>query len=72
VHAWADHTKLEDLLGAHLDATPLREGLARTWAWARVLGPQEMPPFARVEVARGLPPSWRRRARGRATMLSPP
>jgi UDP-glucose 4-epimerase len=59
VHAWADHTKVRAALGARLDATSLREGLARTWAWARALGPQDTPPFAHIEIERGLPPSWR-------------
>ncbi len=58
LHAWADHTLVSTELGAKLDATPLREGLARTWAWARALGPQETPPFAAIELSRGLPPSW--------------
>lgn len=60
-HAWADHTLVRELLGARLDATSLREGLARTWAWARDLGPQATPPFAGIEVERGLPASWTRR-----------
>jgi UDP-glucose 4-epimerase len=59
VHAWADHTLARELLGARLDATSLRDGLARTWAWARTLGPQETPPFAAIEIHKGLPPSWR-------------
>lgn len=59
VHAWADHTLARELLGARLDATSLRDGLARTWAWARALGPQETPPFAAIEIHKGLPPSWR-------------
>lgn len=59
VHAWADHSRAKALLGARLDATSLREGLARTWAWARDQGPQPTPPFAAIEIERGLPPSWR-------------
>ncbi|MBX7192984.1 MAG: NAD-dependent epimerase/dehydratase family protein [Sandaracinaceae bacterium] len=58
-HAWADHALVRELLGAKLDATPLREGLARTWAWAKQAGPQPTPPFSAIEVERGLPPSWR-------------
>ncbi len=59
VHAWADHTLAKEQLGARLDATSLASGLARTWEWARALGPQATPPFAAIEVTRGLPPSWR-------------
>ncbi|MBN8616818.1 MAG: NAD-dependent epimerase/dehydratase family protein [Deltaproteobacteria bacterium] len=58
VHAYADHTLAKERLGARLDATSLAEGLARTWAWARTLGPQETPPFSAIEIERGLPPSW--------------
>lgn len=58
VHAWSDHTRAKELLGAKLDATSLRDGLARTWDWARTLGPQETPPFGAIEVERGLPRSW--------------
>jgi UDP-glucose 4-epimerase len=64
VHAWSDHSRVRAELGARLDATPLREGLARTWAWARTLGPQETPRFGAIEIERGLPPSWARRDAG--------
>ncbi len=60
-HAWSDHTLVRTQLGAQLGATSLREGLARTWAWAERLGPQETPPFAAIEIERGLPASWRAR-----------
>ena len=39
----------------------LRDGLAKTWSWARALGPQETPVFGAIEIERGLPPSWTRR-----------
>jgi UDP-glucose 4-epimerase len=58
VHAWSDHTRVRQELGARLDATSLREGLTRTWAWARALGPQETPAFGKIELERGLPASW--------------
>ena len=63
-HARATHHKLRCFLGAHAVApTPLREGIARTVAWAL----EQLPPttedvargFGAVEVLRGLPPSWR-------------
>ena len=63
VHAWSDHGRVRQELGARLDATSLRDGLARTWAWARTLGPQETPVFGAIEIERGLPPSWTRHTR---------
>lgn len=58
VHAHSDHTRFREVLGA-TPQTGLAEGLARTWAWAKDIGPTETPPFAAIEIDEGLPPSWR-------------
>lgn len=57
-HAYCDHARFREVLGAHAD-TSLEEGLRQTWEWARSVGPSETPPFPDVEVDRGLPPIWR-------------
>jgi UDP-glucose 4-epimerase len=57
-HAWSDHARLRAVFGAGAD-TDLEEGLRRTWAWARSVGPSEQPPFAAIEVEDGLPAIWR-------------
>jgi UDP-glucose 4-epimerase len=58
VHAHSDHARFREVLGAVPD-TELLEGLARTWAWAKDVGPTETLPFAAIELTDGLPPSWR-------------
>jgi UDP-glucose 4-epimerase len=57
LHAWADHTLAREVFGAGGE-TPLDEGLARMAAWAKRVGARATAPFAAIEVARGLPPSW--------------
>ena len=58
VHAHSDHTRFREVLGTTAQ-TSLEDGLARTWAWAKALGPTETAPFAAIEIEAGLPPSWR-------------
>jgi UDP-glucose 4-epimerase len=55
--AWADHGKAARVFGEGR-RTPLDEGLARMAAWARAVGPRATPPFAAIEITKGLPPSW--------------
>ena len=56
------HFEVEARFREVLGTTPqtgLEEGLARTWAWAKDIGPTETPQFAAIEIDEGLPPSWR-------------
>lgn len=57
VHAYASHEKARRILGA-ASTVSLEVGIARMAAWARKVGPRRTPPFAGIEVARNLPPSW--------------
>lgn len=57
--AFSDHGKAEQVFGRRAQ-TPLREGLARMAAWARVEGVQSGKPFDGIEVNRNLPDAWRR------------
>jgi UDP-glucose 4-epimerase len=56
--AWADHSKVARVFG-EMPRTPLDEGLARMAKWVKTVGPRATPPFARIEIDKGLPPSWR-------------
>ena len=56
-HAFADHSKATAVFGP-TGATPLAVGLERMARWAREHGARRTPPFAEIEVARNLPPSW--------------
>jgi UDP-glucose 4-epimerase len=57
--AWADHGKARRVFGDRPQTT-LADGLGRMAAWAKQAGPRATPPFAEIEIERGLPPSWRR------------
>jgi UDP-glucose 4-epimerase len=57
-HAYATHAKAEALFGDLLKHVPLTDGVQRMAAWARRHGSRETRPFAGIEVARNLPPSW--------------
>lgn len=56
-HAYAGHEKLHRIFGSRRQ-TPLEAGLGRMAAWARKIGARETPPFAAIEIPRGLPPFW--------------
>ena len=58
VHAHSDHRRFREVFGQP-PSTGLKEGLARTWAWAEAQGPSATPPFSAIELDKGLPPSWR-------------
>lgn len=58
VHAHSSHARFREVLGTTPE-TSLEDGLARTWAWAKDVGPTATPPFAAIELDEGLPPSWR-------------
>ncbi len=58
VHAYSTHAKLRQVFGDRPE-TPLVEGLARMARWARAVGARRSPPFAEIELERGLPVVWR-------------
>jgi UDP-glucose 4-epimerase len=58
VHAHADHSKVEKILG-YRATVGLKEGLERMAAWAKRVGPRKPTVFSDVEVLKNLPPSWR-------------
>ena len=57
--AFSDHEKAERVFSRRAQ-TPLRDGLARMAAWARVEGVQSGKPFQGIEINRHLPEVWRR------------
>lgn len=57
--AFSDHQKAERVFGRRAQ-TPLRDGLARMAAWARVEGVRSGKPFQGIEINRHLPEVWRR------------
>jgi UDP-glucose 4-epimerase len=58
-HAFSSHDKARRVFGLP-PATPLSDGLARMATWVRQTGAGVATPFAGIEIARGLPPSWAR------------
>lgn len=60
-HAWASHEKVRRVFDPP-PPVPLAEGIARMAEWVRRAGVRESAPFSAIEVARGLPPIWRRDA----------
>ncbi|MFM8358925.1 MAG: NAD-dependent epimerase/dehydratase family protein [Verrucomicrobiota bacterium] len=63
VHAFADHTRVREVFGTP-PATPLAEGLRRTVAWVRHLGPIPPTAFEAIEVPARMPEVWRRPSSG--------
>ncbi len=58
VHAFSDHSKVRRVFGQH-ESVELSAGLDRMARWVRERGPQQPVQFAgRIELERGLPPSW--------------
>jgi UDP-glucose 4-epimerase len=58
VDAFSSHEKIERVFGP-VPRTPLRDGLVRTWDWAKG---EELKPYSLdfdIEVDRNMPPSWR-------------
>ncbi len=58
VHAFSDHSKAKNLLGYEPQVT-LDEGIRRTCAWVKSVGPKKSKNFEGIEIERNLPPSWR-------------
>ena len=57
-HAYADHGLVRQVFGDLIQGITLKEGLRRMAAWAQALGPQRVRSFYKIEVRKGLPPSW--------------
>lgn len=57
VHAFSDHSKARELLGA-TPPVPLEEGVPRMAEWARRIGPRASSVFDGIEIEQNLPPSW--------------
>ncbi len=59
MEAVSDHTLSQKYLG-YKDNTSLEEGIAKTWEWAKTMGPQR-PIFTKIEIESALlPENWRR------------
>ena len=58
LHAFSTNQKMERVFGRH-KFVPLEEGIARSVAWGRKMGPRRTSIFAGVEVTKNMPPSWR-------------
>jgi UDP-glucose 4-epimerase len=58
VHAYSAHARARAMFGDLIQDVPLAEGIRRMAAWARAHGARETRPFAGIEVARNMPPSW--------------
>ncbi len=56
-HAWSDHSKAQRTFGGK-KAVPLDEGIRRMTAWVRRHGARASKSFGKIEIPRGLPPSW--------------
>jgi len=58
VHAWSDHAKAQRIFGEG-QPTSLDEGLRRMAEWAKRTGARQSKTYGKVEIERGLPPSWK-------------
>jgi UDP-glucose 4-epimerase len=56
--AFADHSRWQEVFGP-VAFTPLHSGLEQMARWVRSVGVRQTPPFTDIEIARGLPESWR-------------
>ena len=57
-HVHASHERARAVLG-YQDRIALETGVRAMAAWVRQHGARRSPPFAAIELERGLPPSWR-------------
>jgi UDP-glucose 4-epimerase len=57
-HAYASHDKARAAFGDLMRDVPLRQGLDEMAAWVREHGSRETAPFAAIEIAKNMPPSW--------------
>lgn len=58
LHAFSDHSKVARVFGSTAQVD-LATGVQRMADWAREHGARQTPPFAGIEIERGLPESWR-------------
>jgi UDP-glucose 4-epimerase len=56
-HAYADHSLVKSIFPSQT-STPLRDGLARMAAWAKMEGVKKSMDFDPIEIKENLPPSW--------------
>ena len=56
--AFSDHSACQRVFGMMVQ-TPLREGLRRMAIWVKSTGSRKAKEFGRIEIPRGLPPSWK-------------
>jgi UDP-glucose 4-epimerase len=56
--AYASHTKVRAVFGDLARNVALPDGLGRMAAWVREYGSRETSPFAAIEIAKNMPPSW--------------
>jgi len=58
VHAYSDHSKIKQILGAK-EPTPIEEGIAKMAQWAQKIGIRKSKDFENIEITKNLPPSWK-------------
>lgn len=58
IHAFSSHEKVREVFG-YLPKVDLGEGVERMARWVKKMGARQSQPFSNIEVAEGLPPSWR-------------
>ncbi len=69
LHAYSDHAKVAEVFGAGRQVD-LREGLSIMAAWAQQHGARTTPPFAAIEIAKNLPPSWQQQSMAAAPIAN--
>lgn len=58
LHAYSDHSKFQHVFGHQLN-TPIDEGMANMWKWAKTRGVTRTSEFGNIEVEKNLPGFWR-------------
>lgn len=59
VHAFSDHSKVERIFD-YSPTVELEEGVRRMAQWVKKHGARQTKEFGKIEIKKGLPPSWRK------------
>jgi UDP-glucose 4-epimerase len=59
VHAYSDHTKLNEVFQVDRDSSvPLEEGLSKMAKWVKTVGVRKSETFENIEIKKNIPPFW--------------
>jgi UDP-glucose 4-epimerase len=59
VHAYADHSRAQEVFPLGRNPIPLADGIQRMAAWVQQRGPMRPVTYDAIEIEKNLPPSWK-------------